>query len=197
MKIYEGPYHCANPYPEASTNVASLKFDSSLVLYRPKEGLRNSDGTNPRAGEDLYLTGAVLSATWTDGAGQTHEICVPPGFVTDLTSVPAVFRWLVSRAGPWLEAAVLHDYLYVAWQSIPQRGARAPDRRFADTVMLAAMTAKGVAAWRRYLIFAAVRFGGGRGYRTISNFRFGDGTDPRLLHLAAVADLAGPGARTT
>ena len=189
MQSFECPYHADNPYPDPSIDVAKVTFDSSLVLFRSREGIRASDGANPRMGEDLYLTGAALTATWTDRSGATYEVCAPPGFLTDLTSVPPVFRLLVSRAGPWLEAAVLHDYLYVAWQSVPGRGARSIDRLFADRLMRAAMQEKGVSLWRRWVIYAAVRLGGARSYGMKSPFRFGDATDPRLIHLAAVPDL--------
>ncbi len=197
MQSFECPYHAGNPYPVPGTDVAKVTFDSSLVLFRPREGIIASDGTNPRKGEDLYLTGAALTATWTDPSGASHEVCAPPGFLTDLTSVPPVFRLLISRAGPWLEAAVLHDYLYVAWQSVPHRTALRADRLFADRVMLAAMQVKGVSRWRRWLIYAAVRLGGGRSYRMKSPFRFGDATDPRLIHLAAVPDLVAADERIT
>ena len=41
------------------------------------------------------------------------ELLVPadPGFRTDLTSVPALFTWLVPKTGAHLPAALLHDAL--------------------------------------------------------------------------------------
>ena len=195
MKSFPHPLETQNPYPAPGSDVTSAKPLSSLVLFRPIEGLQAGDGTNPRAGEDLYLTGAAFRVAWTDGQGASTEIIVPPGFVTDLTSVPPFFRQFVSRAGPWLEAAIVHDYLYVAWQSVPDRGARPADRRFADRIMLAVMKASNVGIVRRTAIFLAVRLGGALGYRRGSTFRFADATDPRLVHLAAVPDLDAGAAR--
>ncbi|MCY4463595.1 MAG: DUF1353 domain-containing protein [Albidovulum sp.] len=68
---------------------------------------------------------------------------VKRGFPTDLTSVPRPFRPFVGRVGPHLEASIIHDYLYVAWQI----GGLPPTddmRRFSDEVMLAAMPASGM-----------------------------------------------------
>ncbi|WP_342077130.1 DUF1353 domain-containing protein [Yoonia sp. SS1-5] len=197
MKCYHGPLQASDPYPAPGTPVAAASFESSLVLFRPVEGIVACDGTTPRDGEDVYLTGAPLVCRWQDDQQNQFEVVVTPGFVTDLTSVPAPLRGLISRAGPWLEAAILHDYLYVAWQDLPGRGALPDDRRFADRVMLAAMRAAGVGVIRRFAIFAAVRIFGGPGYRTARAFRFGDATDPRLVHLAAVPDLVEDAPRIT
>nr|WP_108386628.1 DUF1353 domain-containing protein [Yoonia sediminilitoris] len=91
-----------------------------------------------------------------------------------------------------MEAAIVHDFLYVAWQGIPGGTANGCDRRFADRVMLATMKSSGVGLLRRWCIFAAVRFGGGRTFRKPDHLRFGDATDPRLIYLAAVSDLMAP-----
>lgn len=192
MKCFNCPCDVVDPYPPAGTGVAEATMTSSLVLFRPKEGVIANDGSRPRFGEDLYLTGADLTLTWVDNGSQSHEIRVPPGFVTDLTSVPPIFRLLVSRAGPWLEAAIVHDYLYVAWQSLTDNAPTSADRRFADILMLQAMKAAKVSLWRRFAIFVAVRLGGGATFRQRDRFRFGDATDPRLVHLAAVSDLEPP-----
>lgn len=44
--------------------------------------------------------------------GDTYEITVPEGFITDLASVPRPLRWVASVTGIWNRPAVLHDYLY-------------------------------------------------------------------------------------
>jgi hypothetical protein len=51
------------------------------------------------------------AVTWWDRATAT-AIKVPAGFPTDLASVPFWLRWLVSQAGNWNRAAIIHDYLY-------------------------------------------------------------------------------------
>ncbi|MYA59348.1 MAG: DUF1353 domain-containing protein [Chloroflexi bacterium] len=84
------------------------------------------------------------------------------GMVTDLTSVPRFLRWHVGRVRPHLEAAIVHDYLYEAWQfnkSEPSRERMWQPRRFADDPMLAAMLEAGMGC-RARLIYLAIRWGG-------------------------------------
>lgn len=46
-------------------------------------------------------------------ADQPLEIVAPKGFVTDLASFPMIFQKVgLTPAGPWEEAALLHDLLY-------------------------------------------------------------------------------------
>ena len=81
-------------------------------------------------------------------------IFVPNGFETDFASVPRVplAYWLF--AGVAQAAAVVHDSLY---------GAGTVPRKVADEIFLEALEACGVAAWRRWPMFWAVRaFGAGR-----------------------------------
>lgn len=41
------------------------------------------------------------------------ELVAPAGFITDLASIPAIFKFVgLTPTGPWEEAAVLHDLLY-------------------------------------------------------------------------------------
>jgi len=41
------------------------------------------------------------------------KVTVPEGFVTDLTSIPWPLSLLLPVDGPYAQAAVLHDYMYV------------------------------------------------------------------------------------
>lgn len=80
-------------------------------------------------------------------------IYVPEGFMTDFASVPRlplVYDLFGDTAHP---AAVVHDFLYSTGE-LP--------RKIADRVLLEAMAAEGVPAWRRWPMYLAVRaFGGG------------------------------------
>jgi hypothetical protein len=91
------------------------------------------------------------------------EIIVPPVFATfetDLTSVPALFSWLVPTTGAHLPAALLHDGL--VWN----RRTEAPtyistpgkliDRVEADRVFRDAMADTGTGLVRRWLVWTAV-----------------------------------------
>jgi hypothetical protein len=81
-----------------------------------------------------------------------YMITVPAGFEMDFASVPRIplAYWLVGNTAH--RSAVLHDYLYAV---------KAP-RELADDIFNSAMEAEGVPAWRRAMMYRAVRmFGGG------------------------------------
>lgn len=85
-----------------------------------------------------------------DVAGRV--LIVPAGFETDFASVPRIpiAYWLTGdTAHP---AAVVHDWLY---------STREFPREKADAILLEAMAADGVPAWRRYAMYLAVRVFGG------------------------------------
>ena len=94
------------------------------------------------------LTSALIYCS--DIAKQTF--IVPPGFRTDLASVPRlpVIFWLTGDTSS--EAAVVHDFLY-STHPVP--------RVIADAVLREASEVTGVPAWRRWMIWAGVRIGGG------------------------------------
>jgi len=185
MKCYVGPIHPESPYPKNAVIVESLSFDDDLILFRPVEAL-----TNRADGRDVYMLGADKIVHWDGNDGQCGDVKVPFGFITDLTSVPWFFRLFVSRAGPWLEAAVVHDYLYVAWSEIEGATPRDQDRKFADDIMFAAMTAAEVGTLRKWSIYLAVRAFGGWTFKNAGGCYFGDQTDPRLVYLANVPKRA-------
>lgn len=77
---------------------------------------------------------------------------VPEGFITDLASVPRlpVVYWLTGATCD--EAAVVHDFLYTT---------QVVTREMADAVLSEASAVMGVPTWRRGLMWAGVRVGGG------------------------------------
>ena len=100
----------------------------------------------------------------------TFPIEVPCGLLTDLSSVPRWGRWLLGKVGAHLEASIVHDWLYGAWQDeVAWQGENRPPRwmrRFADDVFLAAMNEAGVGWLKRTIAYAAVRgFGHGSFYK--------------------------------
>jgi hypothetical protein len=83
------------------------------------------------------------------------EVAVPAGYSTDLDSVPRIpvaYAWLKGRA---TKSAVVHDWLYY----------NKYDRKKADKIFLNAMKDEGVAAWRRWPIYSAVRAFGWLAYK--------------------------------
>ena len=65
-----------------------------------------------------------------------YSVTVPAGMKTDFASVPSCLGVFgITRVGPYLEACVVHDFLYIAWQYVAERECpRRVDRRFADRV---------------------------------------------------------------
>lgn len=188
LRRHDHPARPLDPYPAPGTRVAGLRYRSALVLVRPLGTVRL------RTGEDAdYVLGRDFAVAWRapgreeGGEGEWRGVTVPAGLLTDLTSVPRPFRWFVDRVGPWLEAAILHDYLYIAWADVPGRGARTEDRRWADDMMLAAMREAGVGRVRAWAIHAAVRLFGGRAYARIEQDRYVDLQDPALRAQLAFA----------
>lgn len=79
-------------------------------------------------------------------------ITVPVGFYTDFASVPRVMPLAYACLGDTAhEPAVVHDWLYYA---------AITTREVADNVLLEAMKAWGMSAWRYYPIYWGVRAGG-------------------------------------
>jgi hypothetical protein len=141
------------------------RWTNKLVLVL----LDSRKGPSMRGGRSLWGLQRPLGYCPFGGA---DTVTVPPGFVTDLASIPRWAWTLLPPDGPWVKAAVIHDFLYatqgtgVAWPKRPSGNSRAApySRREADDILRDAMQDRGVDAARRFVIWAAVRLGGGRGW---------------------------------
>lgn len=80
-------------------------------------------------------------------------IVVPPGFQTDLASIPQVFHSFIPVNGRHRAPAILHDYLF----TIQDRTRAETDKLFLD-----AMVSAGVPWPERWIMYLAVRVGGRR-----------------------------------
>ena len=76
---------------------------------------------------------------------------VPIGTHTDFASIPRILWTVIPRWGKYGNAAVIHDWLY--WE-------QSRSRKQADDIFLEGMEVLGVSAWKRYLMYWAVRFFG-------------------------------------
>lgn len=136
------------------------RFGGKLVIVL----LDNKKGPAIRDGRSLW--GMYRTLTYRPG-DMAHSIEVPKGFVTDLASIP---RWgwiLLPPDGPWVKAAIIHDYLYATggtgiWKGHDRSIDRPADytRKEADEVLREAMENRGVGPIRRSIIYLAVRIGG-------------------------------------
>ena len=95
-------------------------------------------------------------------ARQIAWIIVPAGFITDLASVPWFGRWYVSVDGDHTKPAIIHDFLYT--RASVALGL-AITRREADRIFREALRLRGVGLIKTWILYTAVRIGGGRRYR--------------------------------
>lgn len=94
------------------------------------------------------------------------RITVPAGFIVDGYSLPG--RLISGVWQPqekrWFTASTLHDWAYETMIF----GADEKGRAQADNLLMRAMTFCGVEPWKRWIVWAAVRVGGWRGYGKIA-----------------------------
>ncbi|MFG1422518.1 DUF1353 domain-containing protein [Roseixanthobacter liquoris] len=167
------------PVPSGWVN----RFTGKLVLVL----LDNKYGPSLRAGRSLW--GLYETLTYRPGDG-ADTITVPKGFVTDLASIPR-WAWIILPPdGPWVKAAIIHDFLYATEGTGPWKGHASGNSRAApytraeaDGILREAMENRGVDPVRRAIIWAAVRVGGAGGWKADS---------PRRRQ-ALAAEVAPPG----
>ncbi len=112
---------------------------------------------------DIYKDGtwAEPEQWWLDGPcvyqsdiiginGLPIKVIVPDDFLTDLASIPRIFRLFVPKNGRHRAAAVIHDYLCRS---------KEVSRKIADKIFLEAMVILKVPKWRRNLMYRVVRIG--------------------------------------
>ena len=137
-------------YPaEDWREITDFEYVNDLYLARAKNQIADVGR------EQQYVVSAQYGCRFKLD-GEVREIVVPSGMLTDLTSVPSLARPLIGRVGEHLEAAIVHDFLFIAWQDIDGYEPTVGDFRFSNELMLQAMKAAGVSWWRRNAIFAAV-----------------------------------------
>jgi len=80
--------------------------------------------------------------------GKPVLVTVPVGFLTDLSSIPRIFRFFIIKNGKHRAAAIVHDYLC--------RLGLAFSRTLADKIFLEAMLVAGERKIRSRLMYWAV-----------------------------------------
>ena len=148
-----------NPYPDGDWDtISDFRYETPLVLYRGIDAVRNRDGEDA---DYILFKDYTISYTLD---GSARSITVPRGMVTDLSTVPRGLRNIVDRVGPHLEASIVHDFLYIAWQ-VKGRGAHRADWTFADKLMRAGLRSAKVRRSQILAIYAALRTAGWFVYR--------------------------------
>jgi len=89
-------------------------------------------------------------------------IIVPKGFITNGASVPTLFWWLCPPiAGPFGEAAVVHDWIY-------HPDSRFKDREQGDKVLMKIGIHRGATVARAQAVYLAVRSFGWKYWKQVS-----------------------------
>ena len=161
-----------NPYPDDDWRmISNFVYLDPLILYRHTVAVEIGGPGSGRTAD--FIVGLDYRVKF-DLDGVERTVTVPKGMTTDLASVPRVFRSIVGQVGPHLEAAIVHDFLYIAWQDVPNRGARDEDRNFADRLFLRSMRDAGMSWWEAHPIYMAVDGFGGSTYRERDEPRYVD-----------------------
>jgi hypothetical protein len=92
-------------------------------------------------------------------------ITVPKGFASDYASVPRLPVVFEALGGIGKLAALLHDFLY---SSVCAPALRLLGRAWADDVFYAALIEQGIARWKAWLMWAAVRAAGGAFFQVLT-----------------------------
>ena len=159
-------------YPDDCLNetfeIQEAFFVDHLCLGRNKDANRIG---NPEA---LYIVTKNYTVTYDyivdrgDGKGKVaekgKEVTVPALMCTDLATIPRLFRFLlgIGRVGPHLEAVIVHDFLYIAWQLFAHKDtnykqhARKAYKAFADNLFYYLLEASGVDPVKKRLMYRGV-----------------------------------------
>jgi len=144
-----------NPYPldYRGEKIMDFKYETPLVLRREIEAVKMRGGKD----DAEYVVGADYVVSYhLKGELNRRKIVVPKGMLTDLSSSPRAAWALVAPVGPHLEASIVHDFLYIAWQDLGMEP-RSNDWEFADNIMHAGMVEAGVDRSQIVMIYAALR----------------------------------------
>lgn len=86
------------------------------------------------------------------------KVIVPTGFITDLASTPRLLWSFFPPHGSYLEAAILHDYLYVSGIA---------DRPVSDKTFYEVMQKSNVPYYRRKILYYGVKLFGSKRYKEL------------------------------
>jgi len=147
--------------PPAGAHPETYGVHLQLVRYnaRPRESDPTSDW-QLRTGYTVWIDIDWMDETkrWRE---ETWALTAPRAMYTDLSSIPAFARWIVSKSGPHLEASIIHDWLYLKWTDHRFGQKRFSDWVFADAVLVAGLRDLKDFHWfKRWMIAFAVQTAG-------------------------------------
>jgi hypothetical protein len=131
-----------DPYPPRFSSVRYLTQESDLMIARPRTRLRPDEDR-----ETEYVLARDFTVLF-DVDGKPWRVTAPAGMLTDLATSKWFTRPVLGRVGPHLEAAILHDYLCIAWQDLTGDSARTAPRpgdfEFSSAAMMAMLEHAGL-----------------------------------------------------
>lgn len=137
--------------------------------------LDNRDAPAIRDGRSLWALQRPMA--YMSGPERSERIVVPAGFVTDLASIPRLVWSIYPPDGPWVKAAIVHDFLYDTqgdgrWWRTSGVERQEPYRRSeADQILLEGMADRGIGWLERHAIWLSVRLGGRGGWQRAGELR--------------------------
>jgi hypothetical protein len=166
------------------------RFHDKLYLVL----LERTDAQSIRSGRSLWALQRPLAYE----AGPARDlITVPAGFVTDLASIPRLVWTFYPPDGPWVKAAIVHDFLYYTrgdglWGKVRGLARTKPySRAESDSIFAEAMQDRGVRPWGRFVLWIAVRLGGWLGWK-VKHKHARPHPEPAALALPPVPRRHGP-----
>ena len=125
----------ADPYPPRFRRVRYLRQETDLMIARPRARLRPQHDR-----EEEYVVLRDFTVAF-EVDGREWRVTAPAGMLTDLATSRWFTKPVLGRVGPHLEAAIIHDYLSIAWQDVTARRDRRRPRRgdfeFSNAAMMA------------------------------------------------------------
>jgi len=118
----------------------SKNFDGPLIIQydRRASDVLKANYFRVMKSFRYYLPASFIGNEWTEYQSN-RWVFVPAGMLTDLASIPAVFRGVFDTTGPYMQAAVVHDQL-CEYLSVTKDGApESITRPEADLILRAAM----------------------------------------------------------
>lgn len=162
-----------DPYPQGDwLEITDFRYETPLIVRREAKALRQRRNKKKDA---EYIVAAPYTISYKLD-GRYRRVTVPAGMLTDLASAPRLAALAgIGRVGPHLEASIVHDYLYIAWQYLlPAGEAQRAGHYFADRLFLEGMRSAQVFWPRRIIIYLAVRFFGWSVYKDLDPDAFVD-----------------------
>lgn len=138
------------PYAPNTHPITQFWYVDWLVLGRSPKTLKRGDR------EAMYIVIEDYKVSMNIN-GKAHVIVVPRGMTTDLASIPWWARSIIGRVGPHLEACIVHDWLYIAWQ-LQDRMPTREDHKFANRVLYAGIKSAKCSWVTRVGIWIAMEF---------------------------------------